>query len=363
MISFPTKLSSIYERLEAIDPIKYGTTRNYSDGALTYLSPYISRGVISTKIVFEFILKAHYAPKEIESFLQELAWRDYWQQVWKHKKATINWDIRHAQEDVAHNQIPKAILNGSTGIEVIDTGLEQLFSAGYMHNHLRMYTAAIVCNLGKSHWLRPAQWMYYHLLDGDWASNALSWQWVAGTNASKKYYANQQNINKYFYSNQRHTFLDLDYPDLVNRSCPAHLFETQHPNLNTQLPKTSSLRINPNLSTLIYNYYNFDPLWRSDANHNRILLLEPSIFELYPVAPKSIDFILALGKNIEALQIYVGEFDTLKKSYDLVDIIYKEHPLNDHYVGLKEPRDWMFEVEGYFPSFFAFWKKCKKQLS
>ena len=35
--------------------------------------------------------------------------------------------------------------------------------------------------------------MYYHLLDGDWASNALSWQWVAGSNASKKYYANQAN--------------------------------------------------------------------------------------------------------------------------------------------------------------------------
>ena len=52
--------------------------------------------------------------------------------------------------------------------------------------------------------------MYYHLLDGDWASNALSWQWVAGSNANKKYYANQDNINKYFNSSQKQTFLDVD---------------------------------------------------------------------------------------------------------------------------------------------------------
>mgnify|MGYP006195700273 CR=1 FL=1 len=63
-----------------------------------------------------------------------------------------------------------------------------------------MYLAAMVCNNAKSHWLTPARWMYYHLLDGDLASNALSWQWVAGTFSHKKYIANQQNINKYLFN-------------------------------------------------------------------------------------------------------------------------------------------------------------------
>ena len=58
--------------------------------------------------------------------------------------------------------------------------------------------------------------------------------------------------------------------------------------------------------------------------------------------------------------VYTGEFDELVKEYSLQDIYFKEHPLNRHYRGTEESRDWMFDVEGYFPSFFAFWKKCQK---
>ena len=57
---------------------------------------------------------------------------------------------------------------------------------------------------------------------------------------------------------------------------------------------------------------------------------------------------------------FVGEFTELAKQSSAT-IRYKEHPLNTHYVGIEEPREWMFDVHGYYPSFFAFWKKCKKQ--
>jgi len=46
----------------------------------------------------------------------------------------------------------------------------------------------------------------------------------------------------------------------------------------------------------------------------------------------------------------------------LKDIYYKEHPLNLDYQGTEIPRDWMFSVKGYYPSFFAYWKKCKKEI-
>ena len=46
---FPTSYAEILQRIRNIDPIKYGTTRNYINGSVTYLSPYISRGIISTK--------------------------------------------------------------------------------------------------------------------------------------------------------------------------------------------------------------------------------------------------------------------------------------------------------------------------
>ena len=62
------------------------------------------------------------------------------------------------------------------------------------------------------------------------------------------------------------------------------------------------------------------------------------------------------------MQVYVGEFQELVDRYKLKDIYYKEHPLNTHYQGTQEPRDWMFTVKGYYPSFFSYWKKCKKEM-
>ena len=362
MISFPTRLSDIYQRLKSIDPEKYSQTRNYVDGAVTYLSPYISRGVISTKTVFNYLLEENYPFETIEKYVQELAWRDYWQQVWVQKKSAINTDLKSQQQEVQHYEIPTAILTKSTSIEAIDRAIKALEDTGYMHNHMRMYAAALICNMGKSHWLTPSRWMYYHLLDGDWASNALSWQWVAGSNASKKYYANQANINKFFRTDQRNTFLDCDYDVLVNRPCPNALVPTTLPLFKTELPEPQTMVITPSEPILVYNYYNLDPNWRHEGDYNRILLLEPKIFEQYPIAPKNIEFMQALGINIKNLQVYVGSFEALSKSYPNQEIIYKEHPLNVHYVGTEDARDWMFDVQGYFPSFFAFWKKCKKHL-
>jgi deoxyribodipyrimidine photo-lyase len=118
-----------------------------------------------------------------------------------------------------------------------------------------MYTASLVCNIAKSHWYHPAQWMYYHLLDGDWASNACSWQWVAGANSSKKYYANQENINKYSYTNQVNTFLDTSYEMLETMEVPDSLVDTEKIEFQKVLPENSTIKIDSAMPTYIYNYY------------------------------------------------------------------------------------------------------------
>ena len=178
----------------------------------------------------------------------------------------------------------------------------------------------------------------------------------------KKYYANQNNINKFCYTKQKSTFLEVEYEEFKDLEIPEKLKETTIPNLKTNLPEKKKISVDTELPTLIYNFYNLDPIWKKDIEANRILLLEPSHFEEYPVSEKTIDFILQLGENIKSLQVYVGEFGELVKEYDLVDIYYKEHPLNYHYWGIEESRDWLSTVTGYYPSFFAFWKKCKKEI-
>ena len=360
---FPITYSEIIKRVHSIDPIKYGTTRNFIDGAVTYLSPYISRGIISTKFILKEVLERGYKPAEIEKFIQELAWRDYWQQIWVAKGDSINQDLKNEQKPVVNKSIPESILNASTGIIAIDKAIQEFYNTGYLHNHLRMYIASIACNIGQSHWRVPAKWMYYHLLDADWASNALSWQWVVGANANKKYFANQDNINKYCYTKQKGTFLDIPYEQFPDLEVPHNLAKIKALDLRTTLPKQQPISIDSKKPTCLYNFYNLDPIWKKDILANRILLLEPSQFLQYPVSKKSIDFIVQFSElNIENIQIYVGEFHELISDFEHGGIYYKEHPLSVHYEGNEEQRDWMFDVKGYYPSFFAFWKKCKKQL-
>lgn len=354
---FAVDYQDILAKVDSIDPIAYGKTRNYLDGKVTCLSAYISRGVISTKQIAESVLNKGYDPKQIDVFLKELAWRDYFQQVWMAIGDQINQDIKQSQEGVSHLQIPCAIVNGKTGIKSVDQGIARLYQSGYMHNHTRMFVASLCCNLGKSHWLTPAKWMYYHLLDADWASNALSWQWVAGSFSSKKYFVNQETINRFSGFDQEHTFLDCSYEDLKEKDVPKELEALVDLKLSTDLPKAEKVSINPELPTFIYNFYNLDPKWGTDQPSNRVLLLEPSFFQKYPVSPKTIDFILQLTTNIEEIQVVLGEFDEVFDSQYHAQIHYKEHPTVLHYKGTRHERDWMFEkVSGFYPSFFKYWK-------
>ena len=387
---FKTDFASIASQIEAIDPIAYGQSRNYIDGAVTYLSPYISRGVISTKQVLDSVMSRGYKLYQIESFVKELCWRDYFQRVGQEKNLSL--PIKQAQTNVAHTQIPLAMLQANTGIEGIDQAIKQLYETGYMHNHARMYTASVVCNIAKSDWLMPAQWMYYHLLDGDWASNACSWQWVAAANSGKKYYANQENINKYTRTAQQGTFLDNSYEALATMEIPSELktiapFTAQTPDqllayqkksLLFHTNKTQDYTLNqtqntsPNTPIYIYNYYNLDPLWHKDQPGQRILLLEPDFFHQYPISDKCVKFMMQLAAQIPNLQIFYGSFASLLQMLEQTNptheslinsIRYKEHPLNIGYQGICEPRDWIaLTVQGYYPSFFAYWKAVKRVL-
>ncbi|CAN5550968.1 hypothetical protein BH10BAC4_BH10BAC4_07030 [soil metagenome] len=367
-ISFPTDYQSILQRIEEINPIQYGRTRNFMDGAVTYLSPYISRGVISVRQIQESVLRKGYDATSILRFLQELAWREYFQRVWQTKSDGLFQDMKQPQSAVLHYEMIDSIEKAKTGIIAIDELITEFYETGYLHNHVRMYVASMACNIGGAHWSAPSQWMYYHLLDGDVASNTCSWQWVAGTFSSKKYYCNQENINRYTHSRQNHSFLDRPVENLADISVPDQLRNVSRPILTTELPAIVSPNLDVTKPTLIYNSYNLDPIWRREEDVNRVLLLEPSHFEKFPVSNKVMEVILRLSSNILDIQTIVGEVSELKKVYfnselGIGALISKEHPAFTHYPGIKDSREWIYPtVTGYFPSFFSFWKKCEKQL-
>ena len=360
---FETDMASILARVDSIDPIAYARTRNFIDGAVTRLSPYISRGVISTRFVMDRLYSRGYKAYQMEKLLQELAWRDYFQRIGQERPDLTERELRNPQQDVAHFMIPKALLDAATGIEAVDASIRGLYETGYMHNHFRMYTASIACNIGKSHWAMPARWMYHHLLDADFASNACSWQWVCAAFSSKRYFANQENINRYGRTEQKGTFLDKDYDEIMTMGIPDIMKEKSVFEAATELPETHVPELDPNLPVHLYNAYNLDPVWRSEDAANRVLLLEPSHFERHPMSSKTIRFILALSENIPGVTVFTGEFEDLRNAYPKTAFVHREHPLFRHYTGTRDEREWMFpSVSGWHNSFFAFWKRCERLL-
>jgi deoxyribodipyrimidine photo-lyase len=354
-----TNYLDVLKKIDSINPIRYSKDRNFIDGSVSQLSPYISRGLISTKFVFQNLIRRGYQINKIEKFIQELAWRDYWQLTWKNNE--INSDLRKQQTEVLQNGIPEAILNHNTGINAIDSAVMELYESGYIHNHSRMYISSFTTNIAKYHWYYPAKWMYYYLLDADWGSNALSWQWVCGTNSNKKYYANQENINKFTKTNQNKTIIDISYSNLIKLDQPEILKKSLKFSLKTNFPKSNFFENKDSKPICIYNFYNLDVNWRNNFDAHRILLIEPSIFKKYPISAKSMQFMLDLSINILEIKVFVGEFNDLPINNSTV--YFKEHPLNYNYKGVADAREWLTSINEEYSSFFKFWHQVRLELA
>lgn len=355
---FPTDIESILQRVRAIDPTTYPNTRNFIDGGVSYLSPYVSRGVISLPQIKNIVLE-NYDEKKCWKFFQELTWREYFQRVWQAKGDEIFTDFKKSSGAVVSDKLPKAILEANTGIEKIDEGIQVLYDIGYMHNHWRMYTASLTCNMAKTNWQEGAAWMYYHLLDHDVASNFLSWQWVAGTMTGKQYYFNQENLNKYSKHHQSNTIIDHSYEHLTSMEVPNVFAEREALELTTSLPSATPVNIDVSKKVLLYTNYNLDPNWRREEDVNRILILSPSHFKKYSVSDNAINFYLALAKNIEGIQVFCGELEDLPE-YANMQFVSKEHP-SYNFPGAIDEREWLHKnLEGFYPSFSAYIKALKR---
>jgi deoxyribodipyrimidine photo-lyase len=189
-------------RLQNIDPVAYARSRNFGDGKITRLSPYIHHGILSLNEVRNHALSQCSNAVQITKFIQELAWRDFWQRV---LSANPDWawkDIEpyktgFSADDYA-DVLPTDIAEGKTGVSCLDAFIHELTHTGYVHNHARMYLASYVVHFRRIKWQAGAKWFLQHLLDGDLASNNLSWQWVASTFSHKPYFFNLENVDKYF---------------------------------------------------------------------------------------------------------------------------------------------------------------------
>jgi deoxyribodipyrimidine photo-lyase len=186
--------NALRERLAAVDIAAYGRSRNHLQGRVTRLSPYLTHGFTSIPELFGQLP----ALRLTDKLAFEFGWREFFHHVWSREGDAILSDLRAGLPGVRYaNALPGDIREGRTGLAVIDTAVQQLYGTGYLHNHARMWLASYVVHLRKVHWRAGADWMFAHLLDGDLASNHLSWQWVAATFSSKPYLFNAENVARF----------------------------------------------------------------------------------------------------------------------------------------------------------------------
>jgi deoxyribodipyrimidine photo-lyase len=360
VMNFTPSYAYALDLLKEVNPIVYTRGRNYENGS-TKLSPYITRGVLTLPQVRASVLE-NYTLEESYKFIYELAWREYWQREWWFRGDTIRSDIKRVQPGVESNLMPVSVIDAKTGIDVLDTQIGTLYETGYMFNHARMWLSGLICNIAHTHWWQPSLWLYYHLLDGDPASNSLSWQWVASTFGSKQYLPAQSNINAYTDSKQRDTYLDNEYSVLADMETPKELQKRIELNLVWQPPQVDDLKIEKEKPTLLYHSFWLNQEWHRSLDANRILVLEPSWFELWPVSDKVTQFIISLAREIPGMQVYIGEFDSLDLG---VDIRYKKHQSVTHWKGKGEDVELLFPdvPKKSYNSFTSFWKQCEKFLN
>jgi deoxyribodipyrimidine photo-lyase len=222
---FPPRLDEAHARIAAVEPAAYARTRNALDGAVTRLSPYITHGVVTLPEVLAGVAVRHRFDHQ-HQFVFELGWREYFRHVWQHRGDAIFESLHPGPlPDAAYaRELPADIREARTGVPVIDASVRALYATGYLHNHARLWLASYVVHLRRVHWRAGADWLYAHLLDGDLASNHLSWQWVAGTGSHKPYLFNADNVARHapvaLYS--RGSAIDASYEalDAIARGAP-----------------------------------------------------------------------------------------------------------------------------------------------
>ena len=209
-------LAAAHLALAAVNPALYARTRNALGGAVTRLSPYITHSLLTIPDCVQALSTKHKLTFD-DKLIFEFAWREFFHHVWGHLGDKILHDIRTPIWPGTYaRELPEDITQARTGVPVIDQTVRDLYATGYLHNHARMWLASYVVHLRKVHWRAGADWLYGHLLDGDLASNHLSWQWVAGTGSHKPYLFNAENVERYAppHWHSRGSVVDASYEEL-----------------------------------------------------------------------------------------------------------------------------------------------------
>ena len=182
-----------------LDAFAAGAVSRYRDrrdrpgvAGTSRLSPHLHFGEIGPRQIWRAITArapwdtANPMPAGVETYLSEIAWREFSYHLLYHVPTLPDEPLRPEFERfpwVENAEGLSAWQCGATGYPIVDAGMRELWSTGWMHNRVRMIVASFLIKDLLLHWRAGERWFWDVLVDADLASNAVSWQWVAGCGA------------------------------------------------------------------------------------------------------------------------------------------------------------------------------------
>lgn len=158
----------------------YEDTRNFpAIEGTSKLSPYLRFGAVSIRQIIKVALKS-----KKETFLNELIWREFFMQILWHFPETVHKSFRQKYDNIKwrnNEKEFKAWCNGKTGYALVDAGMRELNTTGYMHNRVRLVVSSFLCKHLLIDWRWGEAYFAEKLLDYEQSSNVGNWQWAAGS--------------------------------------------------------------------------------------------------------------------------------------------------------------------------------------
>jgi deoxyribodipyrimidine photo-lyase len=157
----------------------YHRQRNFpAINGTTRLSVHLRFGTISIRKLVQI------AHKTNEAWLNELIWREFYQMILYHFPTVVTHSFKSPYDRIEWRNNPKefkAWCEGKTGYPIVDAGMRELNSTGFMHNRVRMIVASFLTKHLLIDWRWGESYFAKKLLDFDLASNNGGWQWAAGS--------------------------------------------------------------------------------------------------------------------------------------------------------------------------------------
>jgi deoxyribodipyrimidine photo-lyase len=155
-------------------------------------SPYLHFGELSLRRLWHAVQTAMRSQKSAancragEGYLRQLVWREFAYHLLFHFPQTVSAPLNQSFANFRWRKDPRALKawqQGKTGYPIVDAGMRQLWTTGWMHNRVRMVVGSFLVKDLLLPWQAGAKWFWDTLVDADLANNTLGWQWVAGCGA------------------------------------------------------------------------------------------------------------------------------------------------------------------------------------